>query len=274
MQGMSPPDGRLSRKAQLHRTRIAGAGAQPLVLLHGFGTDQDAWQHVLPGLLPDFRVVLLDLAGAGPNSAETFDAARYADLESHADDLLAILDELEIRDAFLVGASMGGMIGILAAIEQPAMFQRLVLLGASPRYLDDAGYQGGFDQAALDGIYAAMSGDYQAWVSGFAPVAVRRPPEDSAAREFAASLFALRPDIALSTARTVFQSDLRDRLKLLRRPARILQMRNDVAVPVAVGTYLSQQLPQAEMEILPAEGHLPHLSAPAVVGAALQRHLA
>lgn len=269
-----PQDHRLSRKAQLHRARIAGDGGRTLVLLHGFGTDQDAWHHVLPGLLPEFRVVLLDLAGAGPNAAETFDAARYADLESHADDLLAILDELGVRDALFVGASMGGMIGVLAAIEQPAMFQRLILLGASPRYLNDAGYEGGFDQAALDGIFGAMSGNYQAWVSGFAPVAVRRPPEDNAAREFAASLFALRPDIALSTARTVFQSDLRDRLKLLRRPARILQMRNDIAVPIAVGTYLARHLAQAEMEILPAEGHLPHLSAPDVVAAALQRHLA
>lgn len=262
-----------SRKARLHRVTVHGNEGPVVVMAHGFGTDQSAWQHVMPALLPDFRIVTFDHAGAGPHGSETFDADRYADVESYADDLLQLLDELGQRDCFYVGASMSGIIGVLAAIEQPTLFRKLILLGASPRYLNAPGYVGGFDQPTLDGLFAAMSNNYHEWVSGFAPIIIHDVPESSAVREFASGLFALRPDIAISTARTIFQSDLRDRLPLLATPTTILQMRNDIAVPVAVGEYLRASIAQSTLDIIAAEGHLPHLSAPDVVSAALQRHL-
>jgi sigma-B regulation protein RsbQ len=263
----------LSRKCRDHRVTFHGESGPLLVMVHGFGTDQYAWHHVLPSLAGKFRIVTLSLAGAGAEGASLFDAERYAEIEAHADDLLQMLDDLGIADAFYVGHSMGAMIGVLAAIEQPRFFRKLILLGASPRYLDDEGYVGGFDQPTLDGIFAAMSGNYHEWVSGFAPVAVNAVPGSAAVREFAEGLFALRPDIALNTARVVFQSDLRDRLPLLDVPVSILQMRDDVAVPIAVGEYLRDTIAAADFEVIAAQGHLPHLSAPAAVIDALGRHL-
>lgn len=264
------PDKISSRKCQLHRVTLRGTAGPLLVLLHGFGTDQDVWRKVLPGLINRYRVITLDMAGAGPNAPVTFDPIRYAELEAHADDLLFILAELGIKQCYYVGASVGSMIGTLAAIEQPGLFRRVVMIGASPRYLNDDGYVGGFDQAGIDGLYQAMSSNYHGWVSGFAPLVAAG---DVAAREFAESLMALRPDIALSSAKSIFQSDLRDRLPMVDVPTSILQMRHDIAVPLEVGDYLHANIARSKLEVIAAEGHFPHLSAPDVVIDAIKRHL-
>ena len=53
-------------------------------------------------------------------------------------------DELELRDVVFVGHSVSSMIGALAAIAEPERFAKLVMVGPSPRYIDDGGYRGGF----------------------------------------------------------------------------------------------------------------------------------
>lgn len=261
----------LSRKCRMHRVTARGQTGPLLVLMHGFGTDQDIWRRVLPGLIDRFRIITYDLAGAGPNAGMTFDPLRYADIEAHADDLLLILDELGIERCYYVGASLGAMIGALAAIEQPNLFRRLVMLGGSPRYLNDDGYVGGFDQPSIDGLYRAMSSNYHEWVSGFAPLVVRGG--NDGVREFAESLMALRPDMALCMAKSIFQSDLRDRMPLIKVPTTILQMQSDIAVPLDVGQYLHAHIAGSTLEVIAAEGHFPHISGPAVVIDAVRRHL-
>jgi len=256
-----------------HNVTLTTPNGPLLVLLHGFGTDQTVWRKVLPSLESHFQVLRLDLAGAGPNGSASFDAARYDHIESHADDLLLILDELGIDQCLFVGASVGSMIGMVAAIERPRLFRKLVFIGASPRYLNDTGYIGGFEQQDLDQIYEAMSNDYQGWISGFAPLAVRGLPNSTPVKEFSESLFALRPDIALSSARTIFQSDFRRQLPLVQPPVVLLQTQNDIAVPDAVGQYLKSHIRTATLEVLPVEGHFPHLAAPEVVSESLLRHL-
>ena len=244
-----------------------------LVLLHGFGTDQTVWRKVLPSLEPHFQILRMDLAGAGPKGPENFDPSRYDHIESHADDLLLVLDELGIEECTFVGASVGSMVGFLASLERPKLFRKMIALGASPRYLNDGSYIGGFEQEHLDQIYAAMNRDYQGWVSGFAPVAVRGLRDSVPVKEFSESLFSLRPDIALSSARTIFQSDFRRQLPFIEPPVVLLQMQNDIAVPEQVGAYLKKHIRKATLEILPAEGHFPHLAAPEVVSQSLLRHL-
>src|SRR5262249_13859362 len=94
-------------RCRRHRVRIDGTAGPFLVMAHGFGTHQTAWNPVWPHFADRYRIVRFDLAGAGPNAAETFDPARYADIEAYADDLLMILDDLEIPDCAFLGASVG-----------------------------------------------------------------------------------------------------------------------------------------------------------------------
>uniref|UniRef100_A0A1D1Z9Q9 Sigma factor sigB regulation protein rsbQ n=1 Tax=Anthurium amnicola TaxID=1678845 RepID=A0A1D1Z9Q9_9ARAE len=125
-------DGR--KLLEILNVRVVGSGEKVLVLSHGFGTDQSAWQRVLPYFTRDHRVVLYDLVCAGSVNPDHFDFHRYTTLDAYVDDLLSILDALRVDRCAFVGHSVSAMIGILAAIRRPALFTKLVLLGASPRY--------------------------------------------------------------------------------------------------------------------------------------------
>lgn len=125
-------DGR--KLLEILNVRVVGSGEKILVLSHGFGTDQSAWQRVLPYFTRDHRVVLYDLVCAGSVNPDHFDFRRYTTLDAYVDDLLAILDALRAERCAFVGHSVSAMIGILAAIRRPELFTKLVLLGASPRY--------------------------------------------------------------------------------------------------------------------------------------------
>lgn len=257
---------------QKNHVRVTGnpEAARTLIFCHGFGTDQTAWSRITPAFQRDFKIILFDNAGAGNADPEAFPPGHYDSLRAYARDLLDICAVLEVSGAILVGHSMSGMVGLLAAIQEPERFSKLAMIGASPRYLNEAGYVGGFEQRDLDGLYQAMSQNYQAWVSGFAPLAMANPESPELAEHFGSALLALRPDIALSVARMLFQADYRSELGKLRQPALILQTRVDFAVPQRVAQYLCEHIPDSRLVVVEATGHFPHLSAPEAVISALR----
>ncbi|XP_031125233.1 probable strigolactone esterase DAD2 [Ipomoea triloba] len=253
--------------------RVVGSGEKTLVLAHGSGTDQSAWRGILPYFLRDYRVVLFDLVCAGSVNPDYFDFRRYTTLDAYADDLLNILAALGIDRCYYVGHSVSAMIGILAAIRRPDLFSKLILIGASPRFLNDEEYHGGFEQGEIEKVFSAMQANYEAWVRGFAPLAVGADVP-AAVREFSRTLFNMRPDITLFVSRTVFNSDLRGVLGLVKVPCHIIQTAKDVSVPGSVATYLKNHLGgRNTVHVLPIEGHLPHLSAPAMLAQELRRAL-
>jgi pimeloyl-ACP methyl ester carboxylesterase len=142
------------------------------------------------------------------------------------------------------------------------------------RYLNDVDYYGGFEQEDLDQLFEAMRSNYKAWCSGFAPLAVGGDMDSVAVQEFSRTLFNMRPDIALSVAQTIFQSDMRQILGLVTVPCHIIQSMKDLAVPVMVSEYLHQNLGgDSVVEVMSSDGHLPQLSSPDVVMPVLLRHI-
>lgn len=257
-----------------HNVKVTGSGEQVIVLAHGFGTDQSVWKHLVPHLVDDYRVVLYDNMGAGTTNPDYFDFNRYSTLEGYALDLLAILEELQIDSCVLVGHSVSAMIGAIASISRPDLFTKLVMISGSPRYLNDVDYYGGFEQEDLDQLFEAMRSNYKAWCSGFAPLAVGGDMDSVAVQEFSRTLFNMRPDIALSVAQTIFQSDMRQILGLVSVPCHIIQSVKDLAVPVVVSEYLHQNLlVDSVVEVMSSDGHLPQLSSPDIVIPVLLRHI-
>ena len=252
-----------SKFAQLNGT-MTGKGRAVVVLSHGFGTDQTAWSAIRPWLDERFRVVSFDLAGSGPGGGASYDFRRHDTLFGFADDLLEVLAELDLERCIYISHSVSGMIGAAAAVAQPEAFARLVMIGASPRYLNEPGYRGGFDQTDLDQLHDGMAANFQAWGAGFAP-AVVGVPDNAAVHEFCRTLFLIRPDIALATSRTIFQSDMRGIAERLKRPTHILQTARDLAVPPDVAVWLHRHIEGSTLDIMDAHGHLPHMTAPAEV---------
>ncbi|KAK8497820.1 hypothetical protein V6N13_034620 [Hibiscus sabdariffa] len=259
---------------EAHNVKVLGSGDRVTVLAHGFGTDQSVWKHLVPHLVDDFRVVLFDNMGAGTTNPDYFDFNRYATLEGYAFDLLAILEELRVESCIFVGHSVSAMIGAIACISRPDLFSKIIMMSASPRYLNDVDYYGGFEQEDLDQLFEAMGANYKSWCSGFAPLLVGGDMESVAVQEFSRTLFNMRPDIALSVAQTIFQSDMRQILSLVTVPCHILQSVKDLAVPVVVSEYLHQNLSsESIVEVMTSDGHLPQLSSPDIVIPVLLKHI-
>ncbi|KAI9113580.1 hypothetical protein K1719_015507 [Acacia pycnantha] len=259
---------------EAHNVRVIGRGSQTVVLAHGFGTDQSVWKHLVPHLVEHYRVVLYDNIGAGTTNPEYYDFERYSSVEGHANDLIAIFQELQLHDCIFVGHSLSSMVGLLTSISHPHLFSKLILISASPRFLNDGGYYGGFQQEDLNQLFEGMRSNYKAWCAGFAPMVVGGDLDSVAVQEFCRTLFNMRPDIALSIAQTIFQFDMRHILGLVTVPCHIIQSSKDLAVPLVVSEYLQQHIgAKSIVDITPTEGHLPQLSSPDIIVPVLLRHI-
>ncbi|MCC3407889.1 MAG: alpha/beta hydrolase [Microcoleus sp. PH2017_10_PVI_O_A] len=259
--------------ARRHNVNIVGKGSQTLIFAQGFGTDQTAWRHQVATFGPNYRIVLFDHVGAGDSDFAAYSPHRYSTLHSYAEDLLDLCSELKLTHGTFISHSVSGMIGLLAALAEPKLFNKLVFVGASPRYLNDTGYVGGFDRSDLDKLYAAMSSNYYAWASGFAPLMMGNPERPELAAELAKTLIAIRPDIAQAVSKVIFESDYRQELPQLKVPTLILQAQHDPAVPVEVGRYMSQKIPKSQLIEIDARGHFPHISAPEKITQAIASYL-
>ncbi|TMX02831.1 hypothetical protein EJD97_019643 [Solanum chilense] len=259
---------------EAHNVKVLGSGEKTIVLGHGFGTDQSVWKQLVPYLVDEYRVVLYDNMGAGPTNPDYFDFDRYSSLEGYAYDLISILEELQINRCMYLGHSLSAMTGVVASIFRPDLFSKLILVSASPRFINTDDYYGGFESEDIEQLCQAMESNYKAWVSGFAPLAVGGDMNSVAVQEFSRTLFNMRPDIALSVFRTVFTFDLRHYLSGVTVPCHIIQSSMDVAMPVTVSEYLHRNLGgKSIVEIISTEGHLPHLSAPEATIPVLLRHI-
>ncbi len=169
----------------------------------------------------------------------------------------------------MIGHSLGAMAGLLASIDHPAQFRRLVLIGASPRYTDTADYRGGFTAEDIKTIYSAVNQDYAQWSTRLAAAAMGNPDRPLLTQRFADSILGIPPDMMLTILCSVLQTDHRDQLARVRVPTLLLHSRDDDFVPTAVAEYLHAHIPASTLVFVDAEGHLPHVSAPEGVIAAI-----
>ncbi len=247
---------------------------RPMIFAHGFGCDQNMWRHVWPAFAGDHRVVLFDHVGAGGSDASAYDRERYGSLHGYADDVLEICRELDLHDVVFVGHSVSAMVGVLAAAAEPERFARLVLVGPSPRYIDDAGYTGGFSREDVEGLLAALDSNYLGWSSQMAPAIMGNGDRPDLGEELTNSFCRADPEIAAQFARVTFLSDNRADLSRVRTPSLVLQCSDDIIAPEPVGAYVARHLPESTLVHLEATGHCPNLSAPEETVAAIRAFLA
>ena len=259
---------------QRHNIHVSGAGKQPMLFAHGFGCDQNMWRFVAPEFERDHRVVLFDHVGSGRSDLSAYSRAKYASLDGYADDVLAICRELSLERVVFVGHSVSAMIGVLAAIREPQRFSRLVLIGPSPRYIDDEGYVGGFARQDLEGLLDFMDSNFLGWAGAVAPKIMGNPERGELGEELTNSFCRTDPEIAKQFARVTFMSDNRDDLPKLRVPSLILQCSEDIIAPREVGEYVHRALPQSRLVVMRATGHCPNLSAPGETIEAMRKFLA
>lgn len=245
-----------------------------MLFAHGFGCDQNMWRYVAPAFEATHRVVLFDHVGAGQSDITQYQRDRYGTLNGYATDVLEICEALALEDVIFVGHSVSTMIGVLAAVREPARFHSLVLVGPSPRYLDDEGYVGGFSRGDIDELLAALESNYLGWSAAMAPAIMGNPGRPALGSELTNSFCRTDPDIASHFARVTFLSDNRADLSSVDVPTLILQCSDDIIAPPSVGAFVHTAMPRSVLVQLKATGHCPQLSEPEETIAAMHAFLA
>lgn len=247
---------------ELNVNVLGNPDGQPIVFAHGFGCDQQMWRYVTPAFSEEHRVVLFDVLGCGHSDASAYDPVEYGTLDRYASDVIRIVEALDLHDVVLVGHSVSAMIGALATIAEPERFAGLVMVGPSPRYIDDGDYVGGFQRGDIDELLESLDSNYLGWSHAMAPVIMSNLDRPQLAEELEASFCRVDPAIARQFARVTFLSDNRADLARISVPTLVLQCEHDAIAPKAVGEFVHQQVPDSRLEVLDVAGHCPNMSAP------------
>ena len=143
------------------------ADAQPVVLIHGFPLNGESWDLQSRALLEaGYRVIAYDRRGFGASTK----TATGSDYDTFAADLHALVEDLELEDALLVGFSMGtGEIARYLSRYGASRIAKAAFLGSLEPYLliTDDNPDGAGDQAFFDGTAAAVAEDRYAFLTGF-----------------------------------------------------------------------------------------------------------
>jgi sigma-B regulation protein RsbQ len=256
-----------------NNVKTTGAGDRAMVFAHGFGCDQNMWRFVAPAFADEFRVVLFDHVGAGGSDLSAYEPAKYAGLDGYADDVVALSRAAGVHGGVFVGHSVSAMIGVLAAKKAPELFDDLVLVGPSPRYIDDADYVGGFTEAQIHEVLDFLDANHMGWSQAMAPVIMGNADRPELADELTNSFCRTDPEIAKRFARTTFLSDNRSDIDGFATRSLVLQCAEDVIAPKAVGEYVHAKMPNSRLVLMRATGHCPNLSAPGETIAAIRSFL-
>ncbi|HEX6576480.1 MAG TPA: alpha/beta hydrolase, partial [Gemmatimonadaceae bacterium] len=161
-----------------------------------------------------------------------------------------------------VGHSVSSIIGVLAANREPDRFERLIMIGPSPRYINDEGYVGGFERKDIEGLFDMMDQNFIGWANFLAPAIIQNADRPELGKELTDSFCSTDPVIARRFARATFLADNRADLANVSVPSLVLQCSNDIVAPQAVGEYVSSNMRGSTLRQMEATGHCPHMSHP------------
>ena len=263
--------------------KVAGEGRPAVVLLHGFAASLFSWREVIGPLAESHTVVAFDRPGFGlterPLPGEWEGQSPYSP-EAQADLTVALMDELGIDRAVLVGNSAGGTVAALTALRYPERVEALVLV-------DPAIYQGGMQ---FPGVVRWLLSTPQArrlgplfvrsirdWGLEFGRSAWHDPSKitDEIWDGYTKPLQAENWDKGLYEVTLASRSlGLDKRLNEIQVPVLVFTGDDDRIVPTEQSIRLAGELSNAELALAPNCGHVPHEECPEFFLAVVNRFLA
>ena len=237
---------------------------RPLLLLHGVGHSSTAWLRSIPALAKRYRVIAPDMPGHGHSAVP--DAAY--DPASFGRFALAFIDALGLGTVDAGGNSLGALTTMLAALDRPAAFRKIVLV-------DPLGFTTppvpplGDVMLHIIGLWLSFPRTRalvrSAYASGFYDAA--KIDEASVDEIAARATSAPRMDAARRTMREIFHfskhlEQLHARLVRLAPSALVIWGKNDPVLPVKDVEMARRVLPAPRIEVLERCGHCPHIEQP------------
>jgi pimeloyl-ACP methyl ester carboxylesterase len=259
----------------------AGAGV-PVVALHGLGATNASMLTTLWDLAADHRVIAPDLPGFGDSAkpVRSYDAGFYGRW------LVALLDELGVEKAHIVGNSLGGRVAIEAALQAPDRVDRLALLAPSPAFIRRRELVRVVKLLRPELGLVPLPMSHRRVVASIKALFSRphRLPDqwyEAAADEFLRVFSSPRGRVAFfSAARQIYLEEpyggagFWDRLKELARPALFVWGDRDRLVPAGFARHVVRAVPDARSIVLPDCGHVPQFELPERTHAAVREFFA
>jgi len=257
-------EGRLDRPGARLRYETAGpVDALAVVLLHGFGLDRRMWAPQA-ALAERFFVVTYDLRGFGA-SAPMDPGVPY----THADDLFALLDHLEVDGAALVGLSFGGLVAVQAAAQSPDRVRALVLMDALlPSVRLDPECRAGFAEVGRQVTAGGVTAGQQAWLQHPLFAGARRDPGLAAQLAVMVSDYPGQHWLG-QDPETAGPRPPAEVLGGLTMPALVVAGEQDMPCFLEMTGTLARGIPGAEHTLIAGAGHMVNLERPAEVNALL-----
>lgn len=256
-----------------NNVRVFGNGTQPILFAHGYGCDQNMWRLITPAFTEKYKVVVFDHTGSGKSDSSAYDYEKYNRLHGYAEDLLEICEALSLEKTILVGHSVSSIVGALAVTMRSDLFDHLIMVGPSPRYINDGAYFGGFDQGAIDELVETLEYNYLGWSSFITPVIIGNQEKEEFATELKNSFCSMDPTIAKHFAKVTFVGDYRDVLIHVKVPTLIIQSYPDTIAPIEVGKYVHEKISGSTYVQLDSSGHCPHLTSPELLISTIKTYL-
>lgn len=252
------PDGRVLA------WRESGQG-RPLILLHGWAMSSAVFSEALAAFSDSFHVFAPDLRGHGDSAP----GPGYG-LDDFADDLFFWTEHLELRQAALLGWSLGGQVALALCSRQRQRISQLLLINSTPRFCAAPDWGCGLPDLQVRALARDLRKNYPLAMNNF--FALQFADEDlSRERHRQIVAFAVRagrlpePAVALAALETLRDADQRRQLAAIEVPVLVMHGELDRIVPPAAGRYLATQLPHAQSVFLPDLGHAPFLSRPEAI---------
>lgn len=259
------------------RTAYAASGVgHPIVFLHDFGASAIVWAQALRDLSDLGSLYAVDLIGHGFSSAPSVEYTPQLFL-AWLGDFLAGLD---IADATIVGSGLSGAAAMVLAALHPQRVRRLVLLGPSIPGVQPSGramywlFWLAHQQGAQRRLFEMLLPHLLRWAAHEAAGNV-----ESLAPMLASARSALQRPAVRSAQRSMIRHwhewlACRPKLGQLTLPVLLLWGRDDRLYPLRHARLLQTSMPQTQMVVIDACGHLPHLERPAAVASAVRSFLA
>jgi pimeloyl-ACP methyl ester carboxylesterase len=230
-----------------------GTNAPPIVAIHGAGGLGRYWGNQLARLSDVARFVTFDLPGHGRSTGPT-----HRTIEEGAQRVIAIMNVLGLKQAVLMGHSMGGAIAQWLALHQPNRVEGLVLVGTGARLR--------VHSSILEGIYSDWNATTRLiaqwyYAPGTSPLVL-----DAAT----ADLRQTDPDLLHSDYAACNAFDVMNEAGTIEVPALVVVGEHDRMTPPRYAEFLASTLPRAELAVIPQAGHMVMIEQPNAVNVAVR----
>jgi 3-oxoadipate enol-lactonase len=234
-----------------------------LVFVNSLGCDFRIWTEVAEILAPDFRIVMYDKRGHGLSES----GPDKNDIADYARDLAALLDQVGVGRATIVGLSIGGLIAQELYRQNPERVAALVLCDTAAKIGADEVWDQRIAEVERGGIEALADGVLERWFT--AHFRATRSAELAGMR---AMLTRTPRQGYLAACGALKRADLRPYTGSIQAPTLCLVGDEDGSTPVALVKETAALIPGSRFEIIAGAGHIPNVEKPKVVAELVAEH--